>query len=217
MTDNNSTHNHVPTQPVVGILGGTGPQGLGLARRFAESGLTVIIGSRSAERARESAATLEGSVRGLDNQACAAECDIAIVAVPYDGHADLLLSLREQLAGKIVVDCVNPMGFDGKGPYALAVPEGSACEQAQECLPSSIVTGAFHHLSAVHLADPGRRPGRGRGNLSVGRGDPRRARRLRRTSPQRPPGRGADREPDRDQPPLQGARRTADHGHLTRR
>jgi len=143
-------------EPVVGILGGTGPQGLGLARRFSDAGLRVVIGSRSTERAHAAAESLGGEVVGSDNANCAAQGDIIVVAVPYDGHAELLRGLRGQLAGKVVVDCVNPLGFDGKGPYALEVPEGSACEQAQACLPESVVTGAFHHLSAVHLADPGR-------------------------------------------------------------
>ena len=138
---------------VVGVLGGTGPQGLGLARRLAASGTSVVIGSRDAGRAAEAAATVPGQVQGMDNAACAAACDVAIVAVPYDGHRDLLASLEEQLAGKVVIDCVNPLGFDGKGAFALQVPDGSACEEAQAVLPRSRVTGAFHHLSAVHLVD----------------------------------------------------------------
>lgn len=140
-------------EPVVGILGGTGPQGRGIARRLAASGLTVILGSRSAERAEEAAAELT-NVAGMNNGDCALRCDIAVVTVPFDGHADLLEGLRRPLAGKIVIDAVNPIGFDGKGPYAIAVPEGSACEQAQLLLEESTVTGAFHHLSAVHLGDP---------------------------------------------------------------
>ena len=143
-------------EPVVGILGGTGPQGLGLARRFSDGGLRVVIGSRSPERAQAAAESLGDEVVGSDNATCAEQGDIIVVAVPYDGHAELLRGLRVQLARKVVVDCVNPLGFDGKGPYALEVPEGSACEQAQACLPESVVTGAFHHLSAVHLADPER-------------------------------------------------------------
>lgn len=140
-------------QPVVGILGGTGPQGLGLARRFAISGSRVVIGSRTTERAEEAARSLGMGVVGRDNAGCADECEIAIVAVPYEGHAALLRELAGPLSGKVVVDCVNPLGFDSNGPFALAVLEGSACEQAQHCLPNSVVTGAFHHLSAVHLAD----------------------------------------------------------------
>jgi hypothetical protein len=61
--------------------------------------------------------------------------------------------LRDELAGKIVIDCVNPLGFDKQGPFALAVEEGSAAQQAEKLLPDSRVTAAFHHVSAVHLAD----------------------------------------------------------------
>ncbi|HEX8869383.1 MAG TPA: NADPH-dependent F420 reductase, partial [Lentzea sp.] len=69
------------------------------------------------------------------------------------GHGDLLASLRDQLAGKIVIDCVNPLGFDKQGPFALPVTEGSAAQQAELLLPESRVTAAFHHVSAVLLAD----------------------------------------------------------------
>jgi 8-hydroxy-5-deazaflavin:NADPH oxidoreductase len=141
---------------VVAVLGGTGPQGLGLARRLASAGVRIMIGSRSVERAAEAAAGLPGDAAGADNESCAAICDVAIVAVPYDGHRTLLSWVRPQLAGKVVIDCVNPLGFDGKGPFALQVPDGSACEEAQAILPESRVTGAFHHLSAVHLLDSDR-------------------------------------------------------------
>ncbi|WP_031097050.1 NADPH-dependent F420 reductase [Streptomyces sp. NRRL S-15] len=113
----------------VGVLGGTGPQGRGLAYR-----LSLMMCIR-------------------DNAECARRSDIVIVAVPWDGHAKTLESLREELAGKLVVDCVNPLGFDKKGAYALKPEEGSAAEQAAALLPESRVTAAFHHLSAVLLQD----------------------------------------------------------------
>jgi len=143
----------------VAVLGGTGDQGQGLARRFAQAGLTVLIGSRSAERAEKAADELNGSltggvpVRGLPNADAAGQADITIVAVPWDGHDALLTSLREPLAGKIVIDCVNPLGFDKQGPFPLDVKEGSAAQQAAALLPDSTVTAAFHHVSAVTLAD----------------------------------------------------------------
>ncbi|WP_295143849.1 NADPH-dependent F420 reductase [Saccharopolyspora sp.] len=141
----------------IGVLGGTGAQGKGLAIRWASEGRRVVIGSRKAERAQEAAAeiaeTSGGSVTGADNATCAADADIVIAALPWDGHEDTLRSVREQLAGKIVVDCANPLGFDKKGPYALDVPEGSAAQQAEALLPDSRVTAAFHHVSAVTLAD----------------------------------------------------------------
>jgi len=141
----------------VGVLGGTGPQGKGLALRWAMAGQRVILGSRSAERAAQAATevtSLAGAeVSGVDNAECAATADVVLVAVPWDGHAELLTSLREQLVGKLVIDCVNPLGFDKQGPYALPVAEGSAAQQAFDLLPDARVTAAFHHVSAVHLAD----------------------------------------------------------------
>jgi hypothetical protein len=76
-----------------------------------------------------------------------------VVAVPWDGHRELLTALAPALAGKVVVDCVNPLGFDKQGPYALAVEEGSATQQAAAVLPESTVIGAFHNVSAVLLED----------------------------------------------------------------
>lgn len=137
----------------VSVLGGTGPQGRGLARRFAAEGIRTVIGSRSGDRARETAAILPGAVSGMTNADAAAAGDIVIVAVPWDGHGDLLEQLAPALAGKIVVDCVNPLGFDKKGAFALLVEEGSAAQQAAALLPESRVVAAFHHASAVHLED----------------------------------------------------------------
>src|SRR5512139_3041367 len=105
----------------IGILGGTGDQGKGLARRFGLAGHKVIIGSRNAERAQEAAASLGlgETASGADNATVATTADVVIVAVPWDGHKATLESLRTELAGKIVIDCVNPMGFDKQGAYAL--------------------------------------------------------------------------------------------------
>ncbi len=146
------------TGTTLAVLGGTGPQGRGLARRFALAGLPVLLGSRSADRAAETAAALAsgtgGTVTGSDNATAAAHGDVVVVAVPWDGHAALLVELAERLAGKIVVDCVNPLGFDQQGAFALPVAEGSAAEQAAVLLPGSTVVAAFHHVSAVLLEDP---------------------------------------------------------------
>jgi NADPH-dependent F420 reductase len=147
-----------PASAIVGILGGTGDQGRGLARRLALAGNEVLIGSRDASRAATAAAELAQesslSVRGAANADVARDADIVIVAVPYDGHKDLLVSLASELAGKVVVDCVNPLGFDKQGCFALEVPEGSAAQQALSVLPDSRVVAAFHHVSAVLLLDP---------------------------------------------------------------
>jgi NADPH-dependent F420 reductase len=135
------------------FLGGTGEQGRGLARRYALAGHPVIIGSRSAERAEQAAAGLVGSARGATNADAAAQADVVVVAVPYEGHRELLTDLAPVLAGKVVVDCVNPLGFDKQGAYALPVAEGSAAQQAVAVLPDSRVVAAFHHVSAVLLLD----------------------------------------------------------------
>jgi hypothetical protein len=139
---------------VIGILGGTGEQGRGLARRFALAGNPVIIGSRSHDRAQGVAREIGDSARGLANRDCAREADLVIAAVPWEGHGELLSGLAAELTGKIVVDCVNPLAFDKRGAYPLPVAEGSAAEQAAVLLPESRVVAAFHHVSAVLLLDP---------------------------------------------------------------
>ena len=143
---------------VIGILGGTGDQGRGLARRFALAGHPVIIGSRRHERAQAAAQQLEqeigNHVQGLANADAAREASVVIAAVPWEGHGELLSGLAAELANKIVVDCVNPLGFDQRGAYPLKVAEGSAAEQAAALLPDSRVVAAFHHVSAILLLDP---------------------------------------------------------------
>lgn len=143
---------------LVGIIGGTGDQGRGLAMRLAASGQRILIGSRTPERAaaaaKEVVALMGGSVEGDTNAAVATRSDVVIVSVPFEGHAETLATLREPLASKIVVDCVNPLGFDKQGPFILRVPEGSAAQQAAALLPDSRVCAAFHHVSAELLTDP---------------------------------------------------------------
>ena len=149
----------------VGVLGGTGPQGRGLAVRLAAAGQRVLLGSRDADRASEvavdvaqraagiAAEGVEVSVMGGANVDVAGASDLVIVAVPFDGHAATLADLVTPLAGKIVVDCVVPMAFDKQGAYVLDVEEGSVAQQAAALLPDSHVVGAFHHLSAALLED----------------------------------------------------------------
>ena len=152
------------TRLTVGVLGGTGPQGRGLAVRLAAAGQPVILGSRDADRARdvasevaERARTVSGGrnvrIEGGSNLDAADRADLVIVAVPFAVHADTLRPLAGALAGKVVVDCVVPMAFDKQGAYVLDVPEGSVALQAARLLPDSRVVGAFHHLSAVLLED----------------------------------------------------------------
>ncbi len=144
------------TKQAIGVLGGTGDQGRGLARRLAMAGHRIVIGSRDASRAAAAAHGLHAGslVTGGLNRDAAEQADLVIAAMPWEGHRELLENLAAPLAGKVLVDCVNPLGFDGKGAYPLRVPEGSAAEQAAAVLPDTIVVGAFHHVSAMLLLDP---------------------------------------------------------------
>jgi NADPH-dependent F420 reductase len=137
------------------VIGGTGPQGKGLGYRFAKGGHDVVIGSRSAERAEPVAAEITGRgvsgiVTGAENATAVAGADVVLLAIPYDGHDDLVEALAGELAGKIVISCVNPLGFDKQGPYGLTV-ERSAAEAAAAIVPTARVTGAFHHVAAASL------------------------------------------------------------------
>lgn len=147
----------------VTVLGGTGPQGRGLALRFAKAGHEVVLGSRDAARAAELATELIAgpgrgdstlAISGLANPEACRSADVVVVALPWEAHRDVLVALAGDLAGKIVVDCVNPLGRDERGIFGLTVPEGSAAEQAAAVLPQSRVVAAFNHLSFVILLDP---------------------------------------------------------------
>jgi 8-hydroxy-5-deazaflavin:NADPH oxidoreductase len=140
----------------IAVMGGTGPQGKGLGYRFAKHGHTVVLGSRAAEKAEAAAAEVnarlpDGRVTGAGNADACAEADVVLLAVPYDGHDDLVASLP--LAGKTVISCVNPLAFDKQGPQGRVIDggEGSAAESAQRIAPDATVVGAFHHVSAKNL------------------------------------------------------------------
>jgi 8-hydroxy-5-deazaflavin:NADPH oxidoreductase len=146
-------------QLTLGLLGGTGPQGRGLALRFALAGHQVLLGSRSEERARGVVAELferDLPVRGVANSQAAAEAEVLLLTFPFDGQQALLPGLAEAIGDKVVVDVVNPLGWDQLGAFMLDVPEGSAAEQAQALLPHARVTAAFHHAPPRLLADPDR-------------------------------------------------------------
>lgn len=139
----------------IAVIGGTGPQGRGLAYRFALAGHEVTLGSRDAARASAKADEInerigDGTVRGLTNSEAAAGAQLVLVAVPWDGYADLVAGLAEELADKIVICCVNPLGFDGDGPYGLVLQE-SAAEITARLVPRAKVVGAFHHVAALSL------------------------------------------------------------------
>lgn len=144
----------------IAVIGGTGPQGKGLGYRFARYGHTVVLGSRVAEKAvpvaEEVTARLAGvegagAVTGAANAEACAQADVVLLAVPYDGHDELVATLP--LDGKVVISCVNPLAFDKRGAHGRVVNagEGSAAESAQELAPGATVVGAFHNVSAVGL------------------------------------------------------------------
>lgn len=144
----------------VAVIGGTGPQGKGLGYRFARGGHDVVLGSRAAEKAEPVAAEVTerlagvegaGTVSGMANADAVAAADVVLLAVPYDGHDELVASLP--LAGKTVISCVNPLAFDKRGAHGRVVNggEGSAAESAQELQPEATVVGAFHNVSAIGL------------------------------------------------------------------
>ena len=143
----------------VGILGGTGPAGRGLAVRLAEVGVEVTIGSRDAERAAGVVGELRArwpdrnlTLTGSDN-AAAAGADLVVVATPWDSAVVTVRSLREPLAGKVVVSMANALVKEGREMLALVPPRGSLAAAIQAALPASMVAAAFHHLPASEMED----------------------------------------------------------------
>jgi len=145
---------------MLAILGGTGPEGKGLALRLAMAGEIPIIGSRDAERgtavAEELAQSASGvTIKGSDNAGAVAEADMVFLAFPYEGQRPVLEDLGPALKGKIVVSVIAPMKFErGKGASAVEVEAGSAAQEAQDILPYSQVVAAFQNASAEELLDP---------------------------------------------------------------
>jgi NADPH-dependent F420 reductase len=146
------------SEHAIGVIGGTGAQGMGLAARFAAAGHAVWVGSRDVPRAELAAEEIRaaigaggGDVTGASNRAAAEAAELVILAVPYAGQDRVLEDLESLLRDKIVVTCVNPLGFDAKGPFGLDVPSGSAAGRAAELLPGSRIVGAFNHLPASML------------------------------------------------------------------
>ncbi|MDX1620502.1 MAG: NADPH-dependent F420 reductase [Nitriliruptorales bacterium] len=142
---------------VLGIIGGTGAQGKGLAARWARAGHEVWIGSRSKERGEESAAEIreragsEAVVHGGTNADAAEAAEIVVVSVPFDAQQDLLPPLRDIVGDKVTLNVVNPMTFDDRGPVAVPVEAGSAAEENQELWPDARLVSAFHDVSSRRL------------------------------------------------------------------
>jgi NADPH-dependent F420 reductase len=147
-------------QLTIGLLGGTGPQGRGLALRMALAGHRVLLGSRDPDRADAIVADLlhgrDRPVAGRANAGAAAEADVVFLVFPYAGQAEVLPGLAGPIGTKIVVDVINPLGWDEQGPHLLEVPEGSAAQQAAALLPDARVVAAFHHAAPRLLIDPDR-------------------------------------------------------------
>lgn len=146
----------------VAVIGGTGPEGFGLALRWAIAGLPVVIGSRDAERAETSASRLRSmapgaEVEGLINGAAAAACDVVVVTVPFAGQAAIYNSIADHVReGAVVVDCTVPLAVaaGGRPTRVLGVWEGSAAQQALGLLPKgTTLCAAFHSLAAAALGD----------------------------------------------------------------
>ncbi len=157
----------------IAIVGGTGPEGRGLALRLAMAGHEVVIGSRDAGRAAEAASgLLEGNphpriedahplpggegkeglaVTGAANADAVSEADAVLLAVPFEGLRPTAESLREALAGRLVVSIVAPVEFVDGQMRAVSVPEGSAGELTRDLLPESRVAAAFQNMSARDL------------------------------------------------------------------
>ena len=145
---------------MLAFLGGTGPEGRGLALRLALAGQQAIIGSRDAGRAAKVAEELlqlapGARIGGATNADTAARADVVFLTFPYEGQRTVLEQLRESLDGKVVVNVIAPMLFErGRGASAVAVPAGSAAQEAQEILPGSLVAAAFQNVSAEDLQKP---------------------------------------------------------------
>ena len=146
---------------MLAFLGGTGPEGRGLALRLALAGEEVIIGSRDENRAREAAEALKelapgASISGGVNEVAAQRGDTAFITTPYEGQRPVLEQVAGHLAGKVVVNVVAPLSVTRGRARALPVEEGSAAMQSQQILPDSYVVAAFQNISAAELVIPDR-------------------------------------------------------------
>ncbi len=150
---------------MIAVVGGTGPEGSGLAARWARAGESVVIGSRDGERAKTTAAQIAektgvlGSVEGMENAVAVKMSDIVVLTVPFAGQAELLKQLKPWFrAGTVLIDATVPLAVavGGRPTRVLGVWQGSAAEQAQEIVGKNVtVAAAFHSLSATVLAGDG--------------------------------------------------------------
>ena len=143
---------------MIGFIGGTGPEGRGLALRFCMAGEQVLIGSRDPDRARQAASDVQantdnGKVSGTSNEEVAQRSDTIFIAVPYLAQRPTLTDLMDSLDGKIIVSVVAPLSFSKGVASALPVPDGSAALETKALLPGSTVAAAFQTISAHDLLE----------------------------------------------------------------
>ncbi|MGH9514491.1 MAG: NADPH-dependent F420 reductase [Terriglobales bacterium] len=149
----------------IAIVGGTGPEGSGLALRWAQAGETIIIGSRDAQRALETAANLSASagddkkISGTENRFACSDAEIVVLTVPFAAHTETMKHIKPSLrTGQILVDTTVPLAasIGGKPTRTLGVWQGSAAQQAAELVPDGVtVVAAFHNLAADLLQQEG--------------------------------------------------------------
>lgn len=156
----------------VGIVGGTGNLGSGLALRWARVGHSIALGSRDPSKARARAAELrgelaahragdhagtsgqgEGAIEGGDNVWAARASEIVVVTVPYEAHAASLRSILDAVAGKVLVETTVPLKPPKVSRVQLPAGQAAALEAQTLLGPSTPVATALHHVSAAHLAD----------------------------------------------------------------
>ncbi len=143
----------------VGIVGGTGPAGRALGARLASVGLEVVVGSRSADRAREIVDEIHKKWPDRDlplspaPNADAAAAPLVVVATPWDAAPSTAASLSEQLSGKVVISMGNALAKVDGELQAVVPPLGSVAAGVQAAVPDALVSAAFHHLPARSLGD----------------------------------------------------------------
>ncbi len=144
----------------IAVLGGTGPEGFGLALRWARAGETVIIGSRDGQRAQDAAEKIrsrigDAKVSGLENSNACAAADLLVLTIPFEGHAELLKQIKSAIRpGSVVIDTTVPLAASvgGRATRTLGVWQGSAAQETAELVPKGItVVAAFHNTSAELL------------------------------------------------------------------
>lgn len=151
------------SQPVA-IVGGTGPEGRGLALRWARAGVPIIIGSRDGQRARQAAEQIRSqcdaaSVEGEENSAAVAQADVIMLTVPFAGQAELLKKLKPAFRpNSVLIDATVPLAAEvgGRATRTLGIWQGSAAQQTAEMVPAEVsVVAAFHNVSHTLLEGDG--------------------------------------------------------------